>query len=176
MAKNVFWLYIAANLVVFAVFIQPARDRLTQMVADRTWISFPYTEQYVAYNNQVMDDSTRENVRRLQEKVPEGAPLLAWLSVPFYLDYSQNPIAVVDTHGAKNLSRQFGRNEDKLREYLRAQGVRYVLWQRKGYGMRDPRRWSDGAPFYVSLHKLAKSSTITYADSAVVLFDLTSPQ
>jgi hypothetical protein len=54
---------------------------------------------YLEYNEHVLNGSERQTVKELQEMVPAGEPILAWINTPFYLEYRRNPIFDVDTAG-----------------------------------------------------------------------------
>jgi len=56
----------------------------------------------VGYNRGVLDGPERENVRAIQEKVPPGEPVLAWVNTPFYLDYKRNRIYDIEPAGIGN--------------------------------------------------------------------------
>ena len=72
-------------------------------------------------------------IRALQASIPAGEPMLAYLDVPFWLDFQRNPIYVVD-HPAM-VSPPPGMPSFKgahaLDQYLREQGIRYVLFSYK---------------------------------------------
>ncbi len=89
--------------------------------------SLAASERYLAFNRMAMSDDTRTHVRSLQRRVPEGEPLLAWITMPFHLDHRRNRIYDVDAAG---LNPSWG---------AVPVDARYLLWQYAGFGVRTAR-------------------------------------
>ena len=70
-------------------------------------------------------------VRRAQQSIPRGHPLLAMVATPFLLDFTRNRIYVVDwAHGGSPPpGMPFGNGSDALAEYLQSISIRYVLYE-----------------------------------------------
>lgn len=54
---------------------------------------------YIAYTRYVLHGKQRRRIADMQAVVPAGAPLVAWLYTPFYLDFRRNPITEGDYAG-----------------------------------------------------------------------------
>jgi hypothetical protein len=81
---------------------------------------------YIEYTAYALSDQARSRVRKLQEQVPASAPLLAWISTPYHLDYARNPI--IDTEPAGMTTPWAHIPSD----------VHYILWQYSGPAVRPP--------------------------------------
>ncbi len=66
----------------------------------------------------------KETVRTLQEKVPAGETILAWINTPFYLDYKRNRIVDIDPAGIGN-------------PWARVPKAEYLIWDYDGFATRD---------------------------------------
>jgi len=90
--------------------------------------------------------------RALQAAIPAGAPVLAMLDEPFWLDFRRNPIALADLPGHASPSPGLPVDDtDALVHYLAMQGVRYLAFVRpsKSIDLYQPRKWV--AAGYVSM-------------------------
>jgi hypothetical protein len=78
----------------------------------------------------------RSTVRRIQEPVPPGATLLAWIERPYLLDFRRNRVWVLDQAGAASPPPGLPLHEgsEALARYLGAQGVRYLAFEYGGRG------------------------------------------
>ena len=59
-------------------------------------------QDYMEYMGWVLQEPEQETVKALQEKVPAGETILAWINAPFYLDYKRNRIIDIDPAGIGN--------------------------------------------------------------------------
>jgi hypothetical protein len=75
--------------------------------------------------------------RNAQAATEAGQPILAWISVPFQLDFVRNRIFVVMEPGLINpwLKLPLGADSTVLRQYLERLGIRYVMLEHKGLGI-----------------------------------------
>jgi len=75
----------------------------------------------------------------IQRVVPEGESFLLWGVGTFGFDYRRNRIEVADQAGlcAPWVDFPFGGEDEAGIEYLRRRGLRYVIWQYEGFGVRD---------------------------------------
>lgn len=69
----------------------------THSAASYSWLA--NDPDYLAYNEYVLSGPEREDVKGLQDRVPAGKSILAWINTPFYLDYRRNRIIDIDTAG-----------------------------------------------------------------------------
>ena len=135
------------------------------------------TQKFTVHLSELRSPSTERRIRELQSKVPEGSPLLAWINVPFHLDYRRNQIIDVDTSGLATPWARIPPN------------VHYVLWQREGVGIRPVQQYqadmrqlgsyerliaARSLKLYNYLQDEVEKSRIVASDSAFVLFELTA--
>lgn len=80
---------------------------------------------FLTFNREILDEARAEQVKEMQERVPEGEPLLVWTSAPFLMNFSRNPIVDADIAGLSN-------------PWSKTPPVRYVLWQYGGIEIRQP--------------------------------------
>jgi hypothetical protein len=79
---------------------------------------------YMEYMERVLKGPERETVQALQEKVPAGETILAWINAPFYLDYRRNRIIDIDPAGIGN-------------PWAVVPDARYLVWDYDGFATRD---------------------------------------
>jgi hypothetical protein len=79
---------------------------------------------YTEYVERVLAGSEKETVQALQEKVPAGETILAWINAPFYLDYKRNRIIYIDPAGIGNF-------------WAGVPKARYLIWDYDGFATRD---------------------------------------
>jgi hypothetical protein len=73
--------------------------RLSQIAVHGNGLAFDHLATLPAYMDHVdavLSPAGARTIAQLQEKVPAGATLLAWINTPFYLDFRRNPIIDVD--------------------------------------------------------------------------------
>lgn len=156
----------------------------------RTAVSFGIDANYIAYNRQAFSADTRDAVRALQEKTASGTALVSVMSLPFHLDYARNRVLVASQPSRLShpwLAFPSDADPQGLRTFLRALGVRYVLWEVHGYGMRSEREIAqgirDGNPLAQRLYTrywnwlkglrgLAEAGYATARQGPLVLLDL----
>ena len=136
-----------------------------------------------------MSDEAKGEASELQNLVPEGEILLAWISLPAHLDYRRNPILNIEPAGLGSPAQDFPFDGDAEahENYLRRHGVRYVLWQHSGIVARSVERLSieitspfgyvrrDGLnaiAFNRMLLDLSQRSNILHQDKTYLLFRL----
>lgn len=59
-------------------------------------------QHYIDYNRYVLNGAAKGRIKKLQELVPEGATIIAWLNYAHLLDFQRNKIIEVDTAGLSN--------------------------------------------------------------------------
>lgn len=128
-----------------------------------------------------------------QNSVPAGEPLLVRLEQPYLMDFSRNPIRVVDHPGAVSPPPGLPVFEggDAIRDYLVGQGIRYLAFSyrtdanfsRERFGARldpgfhpVPRHLAEIAfAFDEALHELATTRRKLYDDGDTFVLDLKEP-
>jgi hypothetical protein len=79
----------------------------------------------------------RETLRSFQATTEPGAVVFARIGLPFHLDFERNPVYTLHaTALAAPWVRIPAGNPGELLRWLRRAGVRYVLWQAHGPGVR----------------------------------------
>jgi hypothetical protein len=144
-----------------------------------TQLAFPTarTEEYLAYHREVLSGRWTARIAEMQNRVPRGEAMLAWLDTPFLLDYARNPITDVDVTGL-------------AAPWAMLPPVRYVLWQYQGYGVRSLADYEDkvywqgafekrvglvGIRMIRWLKEIAGRSDILADDGEIVLFRTVKP-
>lgn len=180
---------LGALVLVAGMFADVFVDRAAQLARYRTDLSFPLakTKRYLDYNRVALTTGTRNEFLGIQSKADKGATILVWVSVPFLLDYARNTILTVESPGlvVGNTDKPFGGDAELFRKFLKGQGIRYVMWQFKGFGMRSERSLRrrlrspahrQEAKMYLNLRNLLSSlerkSAGVYKDDQLVLFDI----
>ncbi|MDH5526250.1 MAG: hypothetical protein OEY97_02940 [Nitrospirota bacterium] len=93
----------------------------------------------VKYSQGALSPASRKMVRDMQEKTAPGAPIVVVMSVPFLLDHARNPVWVASQPSRVSHPWLPFPPEGGMRptlDFLRGEGVRYVLWEVTGLGMR----------------------------------------
>ncbi|PTX94505.1 hypothetical protein DB354_12235 [Opitutus sp. ER46] len=105
---------------------------------------------YLAYNRAVFRPTTRARLDWLQEMLPAGEPLVAWVSTPFLLDYRRNPIFQTDPAG---LSQRWTRWPE---------GAHYVLLEHRGFAVRPGPELQRAAESGVPIDRLTASRALVF--------------
>jgi hypothetical protein len=119
-------LLVAGALGVACSFMPVPVQRAGQAVAHGTLLAYRGAPGYGPYTRDALSDAARARVRRLQELVPPGEPLLAWVNFPYHVDLRRNPVDLVEPTA---LGSPWARLPP---------APRYVLWQYRGLAFRSP--------------------------------------
>jgi len=179
------------TFLLLGAFFGPLVNRIEQAVRDGSILSFPAARApiYSSFSRFAMSDEAKGAVSALQRLVPEGETLVAWISLPLHLDYRRNRIFNVEPAGLGSPAQDFpfDGGAEASEEYFRRLGVRYVLWQHSGLGIRSVERlliessWPsayvrrDGRnalAFNRMLLDLSQRSKILHEDKTYLLFRL----
>jgi hypothetical protein len=123
-------------LLIIAAFAPDLGVRMEQAVKAGTIFAVPKlanSERYRDYNRLMFHPGAGQRIRAIQQRIPAGAAIIAWINTPFHLDYRRNPIIDVDIAG---LTSPWARAPRE-----RSGGARYVMWEYRGYGVRSPRHY-----------------------------------
>ncbi len=172
--------WLVAALIVAAL-VPDLRLRLTRVVEQGTQFAvtkLAASERYRDYNRLKLHPGAGKRIRAIQQRIPEGEPIIAWINAPFLLDYRRNPIIDVDNAGLNT-------------PWARSPGVaHYVLWEYRGYGVRAPRAYAHqarrpgrqrrararrGAAFMAFLRDQARRGKFLFHDGAMGVFRLPAP-
>ena len=179
------------TFLLLGAFYGPLVNRIEQAANHGSILSFPAARApiYLNYSRFAMSDEAKGAVSEVQHLVPEGETLVAWISLPLHLDYRRNRIFNVEPAGLGSPAQDFPFDGDAEagEEYFRRHGVRYVLWQHSGTGIRSVERLlvETSSPFaYVRrdgrnalvfnrmLFGLSQRSQILHEDETFLLFQL----
>ena len=189
MQRNIFRAAIAIALAtVLVLFSGSFLDRLKLARDGRTLVSFPMDMNYYHYMADALGELAQRWASKAQLETEEGATILAWISVPFQLDFPRNRIFVVSEPGLANpwLHLPIGADSDVLRAYLRTYGIRYVFLEYGGYGVKTDsdleayvhypayRKIGEANLYFrKTLLELAKNSRVVGRDRRSVLYEIT---
>ena len=179
-------LIVACLIVVFSgSFLR----RLDTVLSHRTLLSFPINQAYASYCQQMQAGSEAAYHQRLQAAVPAGATMLVWTVAPFHFDFTRNSMLTVSEPGLVNPALRFpaGLPPVDLERYLRHLGIRYVLIETTGHGVKKQselekmtrsrhaiyRRLGEyGGYLRHGLDELAVRGTVRHSDGRMMLFEL----
>lgn len=168
-------------LVAIAAFVPSLIERYHQAVEYRTVLAFSGSARnpaYRQYNQMSLSPERAAFIRKLQSHVPENEALVAWINQPFALDYRRNTILDVEPAGLASAWATM------------PPSVRYVIWEYRGFGVRQPRDYANWAAnpgwherliairsdeFAQSLDRKVRSSKTLYADSNFIVMQLAPP-
>ena len=180
---------LAGAAVIVALFGNTFVDRIERAFNKRTTISFPISDTYIRYNLYVLSEEARQTIRNIQNLTETGTKVLAWISMPLHFDFARNDIQAVMEPGLANPWLDLPLNGDPvdMAQYLKKQGIRYILWEYRGAGMKDPSEYErmrlSPYPVYrrlaernlymrTMLVSIMSGGTFLYHQNGVVLFDL----
>lgn len=175
--------------LVVALFGNNFASRIERAYSKHTTLSFPTSDTYIQYNLYVLSEKARQSTLNIQNQTETGAKILAWISMPLHLDFARNEIQVLMEPGLTNpwLDLPLSGNPAEVAQHLKKHGIRYILWEYRGFGMKG-RRVYEGylhSPFPV-YRKLAERNlymrdiltaimtggNFLYHRNGIVLFDL----
>jgi hypothetical protein len=176
--RHSYFLYLplVASIVICASFAPSMVSRYRQAARYGSILAFSDLAQsadYATFNRFWLSDMGKQYIRQIQDRVPQGEPLLAWINTPFLLDYKRNAIVDADTVG---IASPWATVPDK---------VQYVLWQYQGPevrrqsdlersmhgpGYRDRMTAARTLAFSEHLSQVAEKSEVIATDGYFVLF------
>jgi hypothetical protein len=129
------WLPLMVAIVPMEFFAPSLGTRIQWAAASHSVSSYDWLaldKPYVDYSQQVLYGTEKQAVKALQERIPAGEPVLAWLNAPFYLDYKRNRIIDIDPAGVGN-------------PWAVVPAAQYMIWNYDGYAMPDDAEFKDDA-------------------------------
>ena len=174
-----------AALVLFGLalcvpFTRGVGTRLGAALSYGSILAFPglaQDEDYIRYNYDVLYGTFRGRTAKAQALVPQGAPLIAFINTPFWLDYNRNAIADLDPAGLGT-------------PWASVPHARHILWELNGFatvqlqayekerdrsGLLQARIGDAGLRLTRVLIDLARRSRVLYRDGSTVLLELPEP-
>ena len=94
--------------------------------------SFATSEKYLQYNREVLYGDRKNIVQKIQNTIPEGAKVVAWIYTPFYLDFTRNTIIDVDPAGLQS-------------PWAKVSGASYLMWEYNGFATRTTENYQNEA-------------------------------
>jgi hypothetical protein len=126
-ANRVRWLLPIVAIVPLGAFAPSLYARVVAALSTHSAASYSWLTrdaEYTEYNRKVLTGPEQQAVKALQEKIPPGVPILAWINTPFYLDYKRNRIIDIDTAGIAV-------------PWAELPPARYLIWDYAGYATLD---------------------------------------
>ena len=180
-------LLVVASMVVI-LFADNAVYRFGRINAFNSTIPFRFNDAYIRYNLESLSQAKQDQIRQAQSSTEPGATIFTWIAVPFHLDFSRNKIFVAHGFGIPSgmVNFPYGTTPETLRGYFRTWGVRYVMRERKSFGMRTEGNlkilearssaYLKMTHFYrflgAALTSLESNSRVVYDDGRLVIFDI----
>jgi hypothetical protein len=165
------------------------KQRIVRLMEARTLVSFPVRAAYVNYCEYALSPEAKKKVIQAQLSTEPGAGILTWVSQPYHLDFSRNRVVAASEPAllVPWLELPLEEDVDILRTFLLERGIRYVIWETTGNGVRNPREFkanlSSPYPIYrrvarknlsflKQLGALALQSSLVYRRNHIVVMDL----
>jgi hypothetical protein len=107
-------------------FLPQAISRLEQSWRCGSSLAFSQlacSRTYRLYSHQVLNGLAGQVVEGWQMRIPAGAPVIAWINNPFYLDFNRNEVFEVDIAGLDN-------------PWANLPDAKYLIWEHRGYATR----------------------------------------
>ena len=133
--------------------------------------SFASSQKYLDYNDEVLYGDASMHVAAVQNKVPAGQAIIAWVTAPFYLDYRRNVIFDVDNSG---LGSPWAYLPDEAEYFIVEYEGFGVFPVRRYYEfLQDPGRKQSAEivlKFLQTIQELSQKGDILYNDGRMVVF------
>ena len=86
--------------------------------------SFACSENYINYSKEALYEDKRLLVKKLQSHIPKNKRIMAWINLPFFLDFKRNEIIDISIEGFDNPWTKFPSAE-------------YMIWEYRGFATRS---------------------------------------
>ena len=126
---------VALSAAMIVAFVPEAHTRGQQSRHCGSQLAFSdlaCSDEYLSYNNAVLNGPVADWVSRWQAHVPPGVPLIAWMNAPFFLDYRRNDIYEIDISGLDN-------------PWSDLPVAGYLVWEHGGVATRSFAKLQNGA-------------------------------
>lgn len=175
-------------LLIVILFWSNFVERIERAYFQHMTISFPVSDGYLEYNRYAISSDARQVIREIQYKTQPGQKILVWISLPMHLDFSRNEIYSIMSTSLLNpwLDIPFNGDANDMVQYLKGQGIRYIMWEESGGDLENTyRRWLFYRKFPVyrrmaqrGLHmrkmlaSIMNGGWVLYNTNGMMLFDL----
>jgi hypothetical protein len=133
---------------------------------------------YVDYNDYVLHGGMQHQVSAAQAAVPPGAPVVAWINAPFWLDFRRNPISDLDVAGLETPWSAVPRTSYVIWEFnspVTPQVAGYESARGAASGQLQARVMDSGLRFVYTMIEVARASTVLYDDQQIMVLELPHP-
>ncbi len=147
-------------------------ERTRVAMQERHNISYPLSQSSLRALDQLLSENVQNWAAGVQKKIPVGARVLSWVSVPFYFDFERNPIFTLAApsrfEGISKISKPM--RQAWLKKQLQDARVEYIVWEYKG--SKKERGYKDKEALIQTLGGLAITERILYKNTNWVLIKL----
>ena len=170
-------LLLLCQLTIIGLFGETFLERIQVAVSEKTLLSFPlaHDQQYVNYNTYALSEEAQREISTIQSVVPADESILAWIAMPMHLDFRRNKIFATAEYGLSNslLVMPVEEGTEAMRRFFQKLGIRYIMWQYQGYGMKPPTQYGDLQRKIIEvLSDLVPASRILFNDGEIIVFDI----
>ena len=173
-----FWLAAAATVFTTSLGLcSPSfGKRAGQMLSRHNQLGYESTDfaYFQRYHHLIFSGLTQERLRKAQNVIPAGAPVLALVATPFQLDFARNPIYDAEPAGIAN-------------PWAVLPKAHYLLWDKSGMAVRESynsakanqdqgrherqtgARWLD---YYRCVGRLTKAGRILYQQGTLCVYEI----
>ena len=175
--------------IVIAMFWDVFIERIRRARKQRTPLAFPIDDVYIKHNATVLSGRTEERIRSFQDKTRQGDTILAWMSLPFHLDFTRNKILIVNAGGlsSPSLNLRLDASRQAMLDHFRELDIQYVFRTYGGRPMRSEQellhylsiplstyRWEgkNGLYFHYAIQSLTNKDTTIFDDGRNLVLDI----
>jgi hypothetical protein len=162
--------------ICIVLFLPGWNARFNQLYTFRTMLAYPggKDNSYLAYQRKILSETEQESVLSMQDTTEKKSAVFAWFESAFYLNFERNTVFVISApdflRRASKLTYSDFADGEKLGNYLRSVGIRYVIW---GYRDHAPKQNNTGSPELAEgIFALTKKSQVIYNDGRRVVLDI----
>ena len=125
---------VASGVVLIALFFPIAVERVKSEIEHGSSMSFlprfgdDKISELRIFDDAVLHGAVSEEIQTFQSRIPPGEKIIAWIEMPFLLDYARNPIAEINDGGLATT-------------WSVPPEAKYLMWQYAGYGIRPPEEY-----------------------------------
>ena len=163
---------LVSHLIVGGMFATTFGERLKRVVNYRTLLSYPgaIEEDYIRYSLLLLSDTGKQKMISHQNEINPSLKILAWLSAPFWLDFSRNRMYIVNHAGLHNdwLNLPLSEGTNAMLDYFNQMEINNFIWEYRGKGMKYG---STSSALAETMLPLARESRILFDDGGTVVFN-----
>ena len=178
--KVAYKILLSVGIIILVNFALPLGDRIRQAYNYGSILAFSQfasSSSYLAYNHHVLHGDAQARINAIQEKIPPGDRIVAWITTPFHLDYARNTIYDAEPAGIASPWAYIPEAEYIIYEY-RGFAVRphayYIQGQKTDPGKRRRKIAKHCLAFIAFLHGVRKNADEIYNDGGIVVYKVRS--